>query len=89
MKACLRAAVHGPFFGDRIFPILFGLTRTEVQEVLDAWPSVHDAEVADVAINNAINNLLGYPHGVSEEDWVDYLPVSREELKEFFKNWRG
>ena len=89
IEGCLRAAVEGPFFSDRLFHTLFGLERSEVAAVLQQWPEVQDTETAYLAINNAINNLLGYPHRATEEDWDAFVPVSREELRLFFSNWRG
>ena len=60
----LRAAVDGPFFPEWEFHTLFGLTRSEIRAIADAWPNV-DLTSSDVALaaNNALNNLLGYPHG--------------------------
>lgn len=37
VRRCLAASVDGPFFPDWEFETLFGLTRDEVREVLDAW----------------------------------------------------
>ena len=85
---CLRASVEGSFFPEWEFSTLFGLTRAEVQEVIQRWP-VDDTsdEMAALAINNAINNLLGYPHR-KEEEWSKYISVSREEVHSIFRKWR-
>ena len=58
---CLRACVEGPFFPDWEFQTLFGLERSEVAEIAQEWP--HSRHVNSfIAVNNALANLLGYPH---------------------------
>lgn len=42
----------------------------------------------EVAVNNAMNNLLGYPHRF-DHVWSDWLSVSRSELEEIFRRWRA
>ena len=39
---CLRGAAEGPFFPDWEFQTLFGLTRKEVKDIADAWPTVNE-----------------------------------------------
>lgn len=60
---CLRASLEGPFFPEEEFTSIFGISRAELAEVVAAWPEVdeHTDEVR-LAIRNAMNNLLGYPH---------------------------
>jgi hypothetical protein len=60
IRICLRAAVDGPYFGEWEFQTLMGVTRGEMRAVLAAWPS--DSPEQALAVNNALNNLLGYPH---------------------------
>ena len=85
---CLRAAVEGPFFPDWEFPTLFGLKRHEVAEVLARWPQTDDLEKRDLAVNNALNNLLGYPHKKMAV-WSDFISVSKAEVEAVFRRWRG
>ncbi len=85
---CLTAAAKGPFFPDWEFHILFGLYRQEVRQVVDDWPNVNeDSEEVVLAINNSINNLLGYPHG-RQDVWQDYISVTPKELGVIFAKWR-
>ena len=85
---CLKAAAEGPFFPDWEFHTLFGLWREDVRQVVANWPEIsEDSEEVIVAINNSINNLLGYPHG-REDVWSDYISVSEEELAAIFDKWR-
>jgi len=80
----LRAAVDGPFFPEWEFHTLFGLARSEVRAVADAWPNVDstDANVA-LAINNSLVNLVGYPHGQDSawSQWISVEPPKLEELR--------
>jgi hypothetical protein len=89
VRQCLHATVHGPFFPDREFHTLFGLQRQQVAAVLVQWPDVDDTdEVVQVAINNSMNNLIGYPHR-KEREWPDFIAASRREIKSVFSKWRG
>jgi hypothetical protein len=63
VREVLRATVEGPFFPDWEFHALMGLERGEVRAVFAEWPAVVDRAIANVAVNNAFVNLLGYPHG--------------------------
>lgn len=86
---CLRAAAEGPFFPNSEFHTLFGLEREEVKQIADEWPNIEEAaESVVVAINNSINNLLGYPHR-REDVWSNYISVQPEELYLIFAKWRG
>ena len=40
------------------------------------------------ALNNAMNNLLGYPHG-KHDAWTKYFDFTPEELRAVFVKWRG
>ncbi|QTE31094.1 hypothetical protein [Pengzhenrongella sicca] len=85
LLACLRAAVEGPFFPDWEFHTLFGLDRDEVRAVLTSWPSCENPEDQFSAVNNAMNNLLGYPHG-RDDVWPEFIPASRTEVDDLL--WR-
>ena len=86
---CLCAAAKGPFFGEEEFHTLFGLERTEVADIVKAWPDVDDADdVVSLAINNAFVNLLGYPHHC-ESVWPEYISSSPEEVRRVFTKWRN
>jgi hypothetical protein len=98
IKECIKAAAYGPFFIDEgakddpyweIHP-LFGLTIDELRNIADAFPNGDlDNEKVELAINNSINHLLGYPHGCSEEIWKTYISVSKDELEKIYLKWTG
>lgn len=99
IRRCLNAAANGPFFSDSEFHTLFGLERWEVAMVLDAWPTPVDTknprwpeqapkDVQDRAVKNAMNHLLGFPHG-HDGAWTEYIPVSQREVAMVLQRWRG
>ena len=86
---CLHAAAHGPFFPDGEFAALFGVSRDEVTEVAAEWPVViKSCENLQIAVNNSINMLLGYPTKNKAEIWDEYISVDRKELVEIYAAWR-
>jgi hypothetical protein len=74
---CLQASVDGPYFDDWEFSTLMGMERNEMRTVLEAWPNPVDSDKQSVAVNNALVNLRGYPHGRK-------LPVPADELEAVF-----
>lgn len=89
VRQCLHAAVAGPFIPDWEFHTLFGRERQEVAAVLARWPDVDDSRRDDlVAVNNSMNNLLGYPHKC-EDRWSEFIDASWDEVKRVFLKWRG
>jgi hypothetical protein len=88
VRQCLNAAAYGPFFPDWEFHALFGLERNEVKSVLESWPEPDETnEDVQLAINNSLSNLLGYPHGC-EKEWPRFVSVSSKEVQKVFKKWR-
>jgi hypothetical protein len=88
IKNCLRACVEGPFFPDWEFSTLFGLTRDEVNSIYIKFPDINEKKSdTSLAINNAFNMLLFYPH--EKNDILEkYIHISRNELSEKYTNWR-
>lgn len=85
VRECLDVVVNGPLFPDEEFHALFGIERAEAAQVLRQWPNVDDRnEVVFLAVNNAIGNLLGYPHG---KDLKKYLSAT-EYLDGVLARWR-
>lgn len=86
---CLKAAVNGPFFDDDDFHILFGLYRNEVLPIIESLPDIDESnELTIRAINNSINNLVGFPHN-KKEYWDEYISVSPAELEKIFTKWKA
>jgi len=85
---CLEATVDGSFFPDWEFHALFGLTRQEVEPIVIDWSIVDkNSSLAILAINNSLNNLLGYPHKCDRE-WHNFISVSPQELKTIYSKWK-
>jgi len=90
VRECLRAAIEGSFFPDWEFHTLFGLERTEVSDVLLAWPNLDETrELVSLAINNSFANLLGYPWDCDSQEWSKFISVSEKEVIRIFEKWRG
>ena len=88
-RESLVAAARGPFFPDWEFHTLFGLERDEVESIADSFSS--DTQLTgDVAfaLNNAMSNLLSYPHG-QEATWAQWLSVTPAQLQVIFSRWRA
>ena len=80
-RESLIAAARGPFFPDWEFGALFGLERSEVESIADSFSAATPvARDVALAINNAMVNLLGYPHG-QESAWGQWLSVTPAELQ--------
>ncbi|WP_146009469.1 hypothetical protein [Deinococcus planocerae] len=86
---CLSAAAEGPFFDDDDgFDTIFGVSLEEVAEVAHAWPHVDDnEEIVELVINNAVANLLGYPHG-RMKDWPKFISAPPGEIRRVLSKWR-
>jgi hypothetical protein len=87
---CLKAAADGPFIPDCEFDnVFFGVTREELRDIAARWPAVDDVANRQVAraINDSMNNLLGYPHG-EEEAWDDFIGVTRGVVRGIFRKWK-
>ena len=65
--SCLRAACEGPFFPDWEFATLMGVDRGTVQALADAWPTVSPSQENRDIVQNAMLNLVGYPHAAEDE----------------------
>jgi hypothetical protein len=84
---CLRAAVDGPFFPEWEFPSLFGLQRSELAKIVEALPDIDDSdERVSLAINDVMNNLLGYPHG-QDSVWAQFISAPRTEVRRVLEIW--
>ncbi len=87
---CLKAAANGPFIPDCEFHnVFFGVTREELRDIAERWPAVDDVGDRQVAraINDSLNNLLGYPHR-EEEAWEAYIGVPRDVVRRVFRKWK-
>lgn len=89
LKDALVAAVHGPFFPDWEFPTLFGLERSEVEAIAQSLsPAMQTSGRSELALHNAVNNLLGYPHQQAAA-WGEWLTVTPAELQAVCSRWQA
>jgi len=90
LHRCMKAtAQDAALYPDWEFPTIFGLNRAEFIKILGAWPELDEAQLdVQLAIQNSLNNLLGYPHQY-HDDWDKHFGFSKAELIQVFKKWRG
>jgi hypothetical protein len=84
--ACLEAIAHGAYLPEWEFQTVMGNFRDEVCAVASAWPAVNGDTF--LAVNNTLNNLLGYPHGRWSE-LTEVLGVDEQAVAEVLKIWRA
>jgi hypothetical protein len=90
VRECLLAAVESSWFPDWEFDTLFGLSREQVRAVLNTWPTVDEStEVVQIAINNSMNNVLGYPSQDKDREWSTLISVQHCEVMRIFDKWKG
>ena len=84
---CISASLNGPFFEGESLHTLFGLRHAELEEIALAWPNVNEnQENVQLAINNALNNLLGYPHDCWNV-WFEFISVPPDQLQKIYEKW--
>jgi hypothetical protein len=90
VRTCLDCVAAGDvILHDADFAVIMGIDVATFLTVVAAWPGIDDGqEDVWLAINNAFNNLLGYPHA-SHDSWDERIPVPREEVRRVFALWRG
>lgn len=87
LHRCLEVASAGDLFEDWEFQTLFGLERGQMAAISAKWPLVDQPDpLVDLAVTNAVTNLLGYPHGMSLEVLVG---ATQSELRSILARWRS
>ena len=87
---CLSCVARGNIIQhDQEFSSLFGLQVGEYLALYAQWSNIDDTqESVALAINGAMNNLLGYPHAYHDR-WHDGMQTPRAEVERVFAKWRG
>ncbi len=88
--ACLKCVADGRVIRhDWEFETVFGIEVTDILKVVAAWPNVDEKdETVELAINNSMVNLLGYPHGWHAR-WDSCTSVPLSEIARVLNKWRG
>jgi hypothetical protein len=86
LRRCLDVVASGRVFEEPEFHTLFGLHLSAVSAISSRWPNVdeNDDDV-DLAVNNTLANLLGYPHG---RDLKSLVGADEHELRAILDRWR-
>lgn len=88
--ACLKAVSDGPFFskGSTWEYSIFGCDIDCIREIVRDWPELNwNSKETHLAINNSLNNLLGYPHG-HYDVWDEWIPDAPAAVSEALHRWR-
>lgn len=87
---CLKCVAAGKVtLHDWEFQTIMGIEVKDLLAVVNKWPEVDDSEeVVFLAINNSMNNLLGYPHG-KHFMWSEFIHAPQSEIARVFAKWRG
>jgi len=88
LNEALAAAASGPFFPDWEFDTLFGMSRAELSALVGTISHSPPTSQQLIAVGNAVNNLLSYPHG-QEAQWSLWLTCTSGELESAYANWRA
>ena len=90
VKACMDCVAGGKvILHDFEFQTVMGVDVDEFLAIVNAWPDIDEKnENIRMAINNSINNLLGYHHGMRKR-WHEVMPISLEEISRVFRKWKG
>jgi len=86
---CLKAIVKEDFVPDCDFISVFGVTKDDIKEIISRWPNVDDLTEFKVAraINDTLNNLVGYPHNM-DDLLFQCTGATRHEINYIFEKWR-
>lgn len=90
VKACMDCVAGGEvILHDFEFQTVMGVDVDEFLAIVEAWPNIDESDDnTRMAISNAINNLLGYPHGMQKR-WHEVMPISLDEISRVFRKWKG
>jgi hypothetical protein len=90
VRECLACVAAGDvILHDAEFETTMGVDVNTLRSVLDAWPAVDDSQdPVRIAINNSLNNLLGYPHAFHAE-WDARISVPKADVERVFSRWLG
>ena len=89
VRSCLECVATGEvIFHDFEFEAIMGVTVDEFLSVYESWPELDETELkVRLSINNALNNLLGYPHGANLH-WEQHVGYTVDEIRLVFSKWR-
>jgi hypothetical protein len=87
---CLKACIGEVFFPDWEFHTLTGYEKDEVKHLIVNWPKANfeDLDTRNLVLN-VLNNLLGYPHKVSNRQWETHITASPEEIDKLWGKISG
>lgn len=97
ISKALAASLDNDIFPDWEFSTLMAVDQNVVQQTLDSWPlpapiksdwAASARDERDVVVNNVLNMLLGYPHGLDGEAFAERLGCSQRDVATALLIWR-
>ncbi len=88
VRKCMECIADGKvILHDFEFHVVMGVTVEEFIEIYNSWPEINENDnVVSTAINNSMNNLLGYPHG-KHHRWEEFIDVPLDKIAKVFNKW--
>lgn len=90
VRSCLECVADGNvILHDREFQTTMGVEAEWFVAMFAKWPEIDESDMnTRIAINNALNNLLGYPHDFHDK-WEVVMDTPLAEIDRNFQKWRG
>lgn len=90
VKECMQCIANGEvILHDFEFQTIMGVNVEEFLEILNMWPNLDESDIkVRAAINNSMNNLIGYPHGMQKR-WNDVMDTPLTKISDILQKWRS
>lgn len=85
---CMNAMLKGNFL-EQEFQTRLGIDEKDLTKVIDSFPEIDDSEGNSnetLAINNCLNEVC-YGIRFSENEWLKWVTVNRDEVVKTYRNW--
>ena len=88
VKQCMMCVADGKvILHDWEFHSIMGVGIDEFLEILALWPNINENEErVKMAINNSLNNLIGYSHG-KQKSWDRIMEAPISEIESVLQKW--
>lgn len=90
IRQSMNAILYGPFVDAAEFQTRLGINRSQLRDVLDAWPALDDDdENGDVclAINNCLNETL-HSGCVDLRVWSGWFTAPKADIAAAYQRWQ-
>jgi len=90
VRQCMQCVANGNvILHDFEFQMIMGVDVDEFMDIFEAWPNLDENDkYVKLAINNTLNNLIGYPHDM-QKSWNEVMETPLSEIARIFQKWEG